>query len=68
MELKGEGLKTKLLCPEGLGLRQWTSKIAAPDALGCDSVGQHLVHAVDTETTVVVGSASSNIYSTDKKD
>ena len=57
MELKGEGLKNEVAMPEGLGLRQWTSVIKAADHfLGCDSVGQHLSYAVDTETTVVVGS------------
>jgi len=56
IELKGEGLKHEVAMPEGLGLRQWASVIKNCDHfLGCDSVGQHLAYAVDTETTVVVG-------------
>jgi len=57
MELKGEGLKNEVAMPEGLGLRQWASVIQFADHfLGCDSVGQHLAYAVDTETTTVIGS------------
>lgn len=57
MELKGEGLKNEVAMPEGLGLRQWAAVIQFADHfLGCDSVGQHLAYAVDTETTTVIGS------------
>tara|TARA_Y100001968_G_C19369737_1_gene724459 strand:- start:211 stop:1161 length:951 start_codon:yes stop_codon:yes gene_type:complete len=42
--------------PEQIPLRIWASVIKYADHfLGCDSVGQHLSHAVDTTSTVVVG-------------
>lgn len=69
MELKGEGLKNEIAMPEGLGLRQWAAVIKCADHfLGCDSVGQHLAYAVDTETTVVTGSTFPENVSYPNKD
>lgn len=57
MELKGEGLKNEVAMPEGLNLRQWVGLIKFADHfVGADSVGQHLAYAVDTPTTVIIGS------------
>lgn len=42
--------------PDGATLRQWLSIIKYSDHfLGCDSVGQHLAHAAETPSTVVLG-------------
>ena len=46
-----------IAAPKGLGLNGWAGVINAADHfIGCDSVGQHLAHAVGTKTTVVIGS------------
>lgn len=43
--------------PENVSLLQWTGIINACDYfLGCDSVGQHMAHAIGKPATVVVGS------------
>ena len=42
--------------PEGAPLRIWAGMMAEADAfLGCDSVGQHLAHAVGTPAVVCIG-------------
>lgn len=43
--------------PQNLSLRQWMGIINAADFfLGCDSLGQHIAHALGKPTTVVIGS------------
>ena len=43
--------------PQNVGLTQWAGIINAADYfLGCDSVGQHIAHALNKSTTVVIGS------------
>lgn len=43
--------------PDNASLLQWLGIINASDYyLGCDSVGQHMAHALDKPATVVVGS------------
>jgi hypothetical protein len=43
--------------PENASLLQWMGVIKAADYfLGCDSVGQHIAHALDKPATVVIGS------------
>ena len=43
--------------PQNLNLTQWAGIINAADYfLGCDSVGQHVAHALNKATTVVIGS------------
>ena len=46
-----------VMFPEQVSLLQWTGIINAADYfLGCDSVGQHVVHALKKPGTVVIGS------------
>ena len=43
--------------PQNVSLNQWAGIINACDYfLGCDSVGQHIAHALNKPTTVVIGS------------
>ena len=43
--------------PQNVGLTGWAGIINAADYfLGCDSVGQHIAHALNKPTTVVIGS------------
>jgi len=43
--------------PQNISLTQWAGIINAADYfLGCDSVGQHISHALNKPTTVVIGS------------
>lgn len=43
--------------PQNVSLPQWAGIINAADYfLGCDSVGQHIAHALTKPTTVVIGS------------
>lgn len=43
--------------PQNVSLTQWAGIINAADYfLGCDSVGQHISHALNKPTTVVIGS------------
>jgi ADP-heptose:LPS heptosyltransferase len=57
LDLTGEKYKDDVASPEGLNIRQWAGLIKYADHfLGCDSVGQHLSHIVDTKTTVIIGS------------
>jgi hypothetical protein len=49
-------LKDEVAVPENVNVRVWSAIIKYADHfLGCDSLGQHLAYAVDTETTVVLG-------------
>ena len=42
--------------PKDMGLNQWMGVINAADYfLGCDSVGQHMAHAMKKPATVVIG-------------
>jgi len=51
------GCKEPVSHPQNIGLREWSGIIKNSDHfLGCDSVGQHLAHSLDTPTTVVLGS------------
>tara|TARA_B100000287_G_scaffold140263_1_gene132133 strand:- start:1992 stop:3095 length:1104 start_codon:yes stop_codon:yes gene_type:complete len=56
--------------PTGIGLNGWAGVINAADYfLGCDSVGQHLAHAVGKPATVVIGSTfPENISYPESKD
>ena len=56
IEIPGwEGLG--VACPTGMDLNKWAGVINAADYfVGCDSVGQHLAHAMGKPATVVVGS------------
>ena len=57
VEFNKHGIQTTVAMPQGANLRQWAGIIANADYfLGCDSVGQHLVHAMDKKGTVVIGS------------
>ena len=57
VEFNKHGIKQPVAMPQGANLRQWAGIIANADYfLGCDSVGQHLVHAMDKKGTVVIGS------------
>lgn len=57
-ELKIPGNKVLgVMVPESVSLLQWTGIINAADYfLGCDSVGQHIAHALKKPGTVVIGS------------
>ena len=50
-------VKEAVASPMGADLRHWAGIIANADYfLGCDSSGQHMVHALDKKCTVVIGS------------
>jgi len=50
-------LKEEIAQPEGANLRVWTSILQSADLfVGCDSVGQHIAHAVKVPTISVLGS------------
>ena len=56
-EIKIPGLPKGVIVPEEITLLQWTAIIHAADYfIGCDSVGQHIAKALDTQSTVVIGS------------
>lgn len=57
LDLKEEKLKDEIAMPEQINLRVWAAIIKfSTHFLGCDSVGQHIAHAVDQKCTVVTGS------------
>ena len=50
-------VKEAVASPMGADLRHWAGIIANADYfLGCDSVGQHIAHALGVKCTVVIGS------------
>lgn len=55
--LKEAKLKEEIAQPENVSLRVWSSIIKNADLfVGCDSVGQHLAHVLDTPAVVLLGS------------
>ena len=57
IEFQKHGVKNPIAIPQNIELRFWAGIIHAADHfLGCDSVGQHIVHALDKTATVVIGS------------
>ena len=62
-------VKNPIACPQGADLRAWAGIIWAADYfLGCDSAGQHIVHALEKKCTVVIGSTfSKNVSYPDDK-
>lgn len=55
--LKEAKLKDEIAQPEGASLRIWASILKYADLfVGCDSVGQHLSHVLNTPSVVVLGS------------
>lgn len=56
-EIKIPNLPKGVVVPEEITLLQWTAIIHAADYfIGCDSVGQHIAHAIEKPGTVVIGS------------
>jgi|SRR5210317_786067 ADP-heptose:LPS heptosyltransferase len=56
IELKDENYEMEVAQPEKIDLRIWASIIQQVDHfLGCDSVGQHFAHTLDTPCTVITG-------------
>ena len=57
MEFQKHDIKEPVASPMGADLRAWAGIIDAADYfIGCDSAGQHIVHALDKKATVVIGS------------
>ena len=57
MDFSKHNVKNPIACPQGADLRAWSGIIWAADYfVGCDSVGQHICHALDKKATVVIGS------------
>lgn len=57
IDFSKHGIKNPVASPMGANLRQWAGIIQAADYfLGCDSVGQHICHALGKKATVVIGS------------
>ena len=70
IEFQKHGVKEPIAIPQNIELRFWLGIIEEADYfLGCDSVGQHMAHALDKPATVVVGSTfKENIsYPNNKK-
>ena len=59
-----------IVYPEGIDLLGWMGLVNAADYfLGCDSVGQHMAHALNKPATVVIGgTCPENITYPDNKD
>jgi len=56
-DIKIPNLPKGVIVPEEITLLQWTAIIHAADYfIGCDSVGQHVAHALEKPGTVVIGS------------
>lgn len=56
-EIKIPNLPKGVIVPEEISLLQWAAIIHAADYfIGCDSVGQHIAHALEKPGTVVIGS------------
>ena len=54
---KPDGKPLGVFLPDNCNLLQWMGIIKSADYfLGCDSVGQHFAHALNTPSTVVIGS------------
>lgn len=57
IDFKDAGFPDEVAMPEKVELRQWAAVIKYADQfLGCDSVGQHLAHSLETPASVVFGS------------
>lgn len=69
LELKDEKLKDEIAQPQNINIRTWAAIIRFADHfLGCDSLGQHLAYAVNTPSSVVIGSTFPiNVSYPDKK-
>lgn len=69
LELKDEQLKDEIAQPQNVSIRTWAAIIRFADHfLGCDSLGQHLAYAVNTPSSVVIGSTFPiNVSYPDKK-
>ena len=70
IDFSKHGIKDAVASPMGADLRHWSGIIANADYfLGCDSVGQHIAHALDKKATVVIGSTFTvNVSYPDNKD
>lgn len=70
LELKDEKLKDEIAQPQNVNIRTWAAIIRFADHfLGCDSLGQHLAYAVNTTSSVVIGSTFPiNVSYPDKKE
>ncbi len=64
-----DGQKLGIAMPQNVGLTGWAGIINAADYfLGCDSVGQHIAHALNKPATVVIGATyPDNISYPDNK-
>jgi len=70
IEFQKHGVKQPVAIPQNIELRFWAGIMQAADHfLGCDSVGQHMIYALDKTATVVIGSTfKENIsYPNDEK-
>lgn len=57
VDFKKFGVKEEVYFVENINLRKWFGLLNAADAfVGCDSVGQHVTHAINTPSYVVLGS------------
>lgn len=57
LDLADAKLKEEVAMPENVNWRIWAAIIKYADHfLGCDSLGQHLAHVVEKESTVILGS------------
>lgn len=57
IDFSNNDIKVPIPTPTGINLRQWSGLIKGAEYfIGCDSVGQHIAHAVGTPTTSITGS------------